>query len=1013
MVALLCFSTSWLLLHGLADEIGREPETRAAKLTQTQIESDWLRQNELREGEAAAAASGASRNARDGKGVKLEEDARGGVDGVIDGKWGFHTENEDKPWWQVDLGEVKSLEKIVLYNRCDAPAMAGRNSRIMVLVSEGEKDGKDGKDRKDSKDRKEGENLKESKDSRDNKAAGEFKQAYQNEGVVFGGFGDKKPLVAALGGVKARFVRLQLPGRSYFHLDEVEIYAVGETRNIALGKPATQSSVSQWSVAHSAAAPASAGAAAAASSTPRKYATAKAIERGIRLADNLRQAGTQVDREAQALRQAEDRLKKMAANAPDEEQRALYFEARGAARSMALKNPLLDFDSILFVKSAPSLFPHMSDQFYGWWSRPGGGVFILENFKSDHPTLRHLTKDMPDGNFLRPDLSYDGRKILFAACKYYPEVANIKDKATKANLPEDAFYHIYEMNLDGSGRRQVTRGRYDDFDARYLPSGEIVFLSTRKGVFIQCDRANSEATRGGDLPDSYVRCGGDNYRPVPVFTMHVMDANGENMRPLSAFENFEWTPAVANDGRILFTRWDYIDRFNGHFFSLWSANQDGTNAQLVYKNYTIRPQVACEAQSIPNSSKVIFTASAHHSILGGSLVMLDRMRGTEAAEPITRLTPEVPFPETEKNVDSYYANPWPLSEEHYLVAWSDRHLPPHCRVDDTERNPTNAAGIYLYDAFGNLNLLYRDPAISCGNPIPVRPRQKPMARASTIAWEGAGATSEGCFLVQDVYQGLPETARGTIKWLRVVGVPPKVQPHMNKPNLGVSSEDPGKFLLGLAPVESDGSAFFRVPSGVSILFQSVDENKQAVQTMRSLTYVWPGQTLGCVGCHETREAAPPPLAKAPQAARRAPSKLIPGPEGSWPLRYDQLVQPILDKNCVSCHKPGGREANAARFDLSTAAKSYDALINWSNKDLRLLTFERDRSIAGDCPARKSKLWAKIAEMERKGAFTLDAAARDRLSTWMDLYAQRQGHFSDEQERQLQDFKQRLAAMLED
>ncbi len=120
-----------------------------------------------------------------------------------------------------------------------------------------------------------------------------------------------------------------------------------------------------------------------------------------------------------------------------------------------------------------------------------------------------------------------------------------------------------------------------------------------------------------------------------------------------------------------------------------------------------------EARPIPSSQKLIFTASAHHSITGGSLVLLDRTRGTEEAAPIMRLTPEVPFPGDRRLAPTcYYANPYPLSEEHYLVAWSDRRLPPHCRVDDTEQNPVNAMGLYLYDAFGNLNLLYRDPAIS-------------------------------------------------------------------------------------------------------------------------------------------------------------------------------------------------------------------------------------------------------------------------------------------------------------
>ncbi|MBE3070020.1 MAG: discoidin domain-containing protein [Planctomycetes bacterium] len=922
-------------------------------ITPAQIEADWLRQDELRRG-APGAAGQAGR-------VTPEQDAAGGCDGVRNGQWGFHTENEPDPWWQVDLGQAVPLDRVVLYNRCDG--CAGRNARIMVLLSD------DGKT---------------------------WRQVYQHDGTTFLGHTDQKPLVVALKGEAARYLRLQLPGTSYFHLDEVEVYAVGGKDNVALAKPATQSSVSEWSASHR-----------AGPEPAREYPTADVVARGLRLAASLGRMGADVADDVGRLEVAAARLKSLPADAPADARRRLYLDARWAVRGMALRNPLLDFDTVLFVKSAPGRFPHISDQFYGWWSRPGGGVFLLEGFKGGQPKMRCLTAAMPEGSFLRPDLSYDGRKVLFTYCRYYPHVADLPNKADKANVPEDAFNHIYEINVDGTGLRQLTRGRYDDFDARYLPGGEIVFVSTRKGQFVQCTAANTATTATADLPDSYVRCGGDNYRPVPVFTLHTMDSGGGNLRPISAFENFEWTPAVAGDGQILYSRWDYIDRFNGHFFSLWSTHPDGTNPQLVYGNYTTRPQAVLEARAIPNSHNLVFTASAHHSITGGSLVLFDRSRGTEGGDPIVRLTPEVPFPETEAWPESYYANPWALSEEYYLVAWSDRKLPPHCRVDNTDQNPLNAAGLYLYDAFGNLTLLYRDPAISANNPVPVRPRPRPPAYPSAIAWDGA---QEGCFLLQDVYQGLAGVPRGSVKRLRVIGVPPKTQPHMNQPNLGVSAEDPGKFLLGTVPVEEDGSAYFRAPSGISVFFQAVDADGLALQTMRSLTYVWPGQTLSCIGCHESREAVPTAPAARPLAARRDPSKLACGPTGSWPLRYDQLVQPVLEKHCVSCHRPGSDNEKGARLDL-TAAKSYDSLMTFGGKDLHQLVFERDRSVVGECAARRSKLLALLKDPKGHEGVRLDAESLQRLVIWMDLYAQRRGHFSDGQEEQLRELRKQLAALL--
>ncbi|MBN2137967.1 MAG: discoidin domain-containing protein [Sedimentisphaerales bacterium] len=922
-------------------------QAAAPVITAGQIEADWLTQDSLRNAATSA----------DAQKVTPQQDAIGACDGIKNGKWGFHTENESNPWWQIDLGEPVRLDRIILFNRTE---LAERNSRIIVLLSDD---------------------------------AGNFRQVYRHDGTTFYGHADGKPLTVGLEGAGARYVRLQLPVTSYFHLDEVEIYAVDRDDNIALGKSATQSSVSQWSVAH------------AVGAASKSYSTAKVVERGLLLVERFRQDGVDVSEQEQTLRDIDRRYGALADDAAEQTGRKLYIEARAIVRKMAMANPLLDFDTVLFVKRAPPAFPHMSDQYYGWWSRPGGGIYLLEGFKTETPSLRCLTEDLPPGSFLRPDISYDGEKVVFAYCRFYHET-HAMQKADKTKLPEDVFYKIYEMNLDGSGCRKLTHGKYDDFDARYLPDGDIVFLSTRKGRSIQLSKAAATATMTADLPDSYVRCGGDNWRPVPVFTLHRIDGNGGNIRPISAFENFEWTPSVAADGRILYARWDYIDRFNGPFMSLWSANATGTNPQLVYGNFTTRPQCVFEARSVPNSQKLVFTAAAHHSNMGGSIVLLDRTKGTEYEQPLKRLTPEVCFPETEGWPEHYYANPYPLSEEFFLVAWSDKPLPPHSFVTTDETNPVAPLGIYLYDAFGNLELLHRDPEIASMYPMPVRQRSRPPAHPDTVDWDGS---QEGVFLVQDVYRGLAGVERSAIKSLRIIGVPPKTQPHMNTPRLGVSAEDPGKFVLGTVPVETDGSAHFRVPSGIPVFFQALDSKGLAVQTMRTLTYVQPGQTLSCIGCHESRELAPPAGAR-PIAATREPSRIKPGPEGSWPLRFDRLVQPILDKHCIGCHSRDSGNEKALVFDLS-AGKSYDNLLQFADKDLHNLVFEKDYSHPGRCPAANSKLLALLTGPEGHYDIRLDRDSFNRLATWMDTYAQRLGFFSEDQASQLRDLRRQWASLL--
>jgi len=872
------------------------------------------------------------------------DDALSAVDGIKDGSWAFHTGSDNPPWWQVDIGREHKLSKVAIYNRCDGAA--SRTSRLILLLSS------DGKS---------------------------WQKAYQHNGETFYGATDGKPLVVSLDGRVARFVRIQQPQAGFLHLDEVEVYTASQPNvNIALWKDADQSSISQWS-----------------SKTVRpgreaehEYKLEEVLDRGHKLAADLTAMGVDT---ATAERELEQVRQLVASPAAHSERAKLWRRARWAARALSFDNPLLAFDNLLFVKRVPGSFSHMSDQYYGWWSRPGGGIYILEGFKTDAPRERCLTPDMPQGSFLRPDISHDGHKVLFAYCRHYADVSAIRDKQTKTNLPEDAFYHIFEMNIDGTGLRRLTHGRYDDFDARYLPNGEIVFLSTRRGQFIRTGPAAAQATLNAVLPDSYVRCGGDAYRPVAIYTLHVMDADGGNLRGISPFENFEWTPSVTHDGRIIYARWDYVDRDNMPYMSLWSVNPDGTNPRAVYGNFTHAPHCCFEARSVPESGKIMFTASAHHSLNGGSLVMLDPAAQFDGAQAITRLTPEVGFPEIETWPLTYYANPWPLSERYYLAVWS--HLP---LQGQGTVNPPNGPGLYLCDAFGNLELIHRDPDIGCMYPIPVRPRPRPAQIPSAVDWR----RRVGRFVLLDVYRGLPGVKRGDVHKLRIVGVPPKTQPVMNSPNLGLTRDDPGKYVLGTVPVTADGSAYFSVPAGASVFFQALDDKGMAIQTMRTLTCVQPGQTLSCVGCHEPRNTAP--RNRRSMATSREPSRITTGPEGSWPLRFDRLVQPVLDRSCIRCHRPDSNLAAAAKLDLRHP-KAYDNLVSWGKPSLAdhvRRRYREGRSQVGGCVARRSPLLAMLTGPNGHHGVRLDADQLSRLCTWMDTYAQRLGSFSPDQEQRL-------------
>lgn len=881
-----------------------------------------------------------------------QESAGGGCDGIINGKFGFESGIAREPWWQVDLGTSQPIDRVVIWNRCDEHAKQARNLKIYLSQD----------------------NLK-------------WRESFAYEGESFYGFSDNKPLIADLKGRHGRYVRIRLLGTRSISFDEIQVFGMEQPdRNLALGRPADLSGLPQ-------------------SCDPNPLDTPVKCRRRIeqilshcrRLAGELTGQGIDAALHLRAMDMIADKLKSL----PEEKiDKQLYFQARWIQRHLTLANPVLNFDDLLFVKRVPGSYSHMSDQYYGWWSRPGGGIYVLHDFKSDTPILQCLTDSFKEpGSFLRPMISYDGQKVLFAWCKYYPNLAAEKDKLNKENVPQDAFYHVFEMNVDGTGLHQLTDGKYDDFDARYLPDGNIVFLSTRRGQFIQCGPESSAQTLAHpDLPDSYVRCGGGPFRPVPIYTLHTMKPDGTRLCAISPFENFEWTPSVAADGSLLYMRWDYVDRYNQPWMSLWSMNPDGTNARIVYGNFTDGPNCTFEPRSVPDSNKIIFTGSAHHSQTMGSLVLLDQTVGSEGKEPLTRLTPEVPFPEAESWPTAFYANPWPLSERFYLTAWGEEK-----GIKEGTHRIANGMGLYFFDAAGNKELLYRDPAISCATPIPLQPRQKPPLIASNIDWNGP---REGNFLLLDVYNGLKTVKPGQIKALRIIAIPPKTQPQMHNPPIGLTKDDPGKCVLGTVPVEEDGSAFFRVPASVIVFFQALDERGMAIQTMRSAASVQPGQTSSCIGCHESRHQAPP--AKRVLAASRPPSKITVGPEGSWPLRFEKLVQPVLDKNCVSCHNPDNTETPRAAAFVLTPEKAFESMVHYGQPSLyehvRQRYYEGSSQEAA-CGASRSELLAKINDPKGHHGLKLAPPDLERLIVWMDTYAQKAGSFCLDQERRLLKLRQ--------
>jgi len=716
-------------------------------------------------------------------------------------------------------------------------------------------------------------------------------------------------------------------------------------------------------------------------------AIATLLQRGDRLLRDLRDGGLDVDAESAEW----ERLR---GAARDESTWRRLHEIR---RGVALRNPLARTGPLVFIKQVPGTFSHQLTQYYGNCARPGGGLFVLEE-PGVSMRCRPLAASLPQGSFQHADVSPDGRRILFAHCR-----VDAPPAAREAQTGR--FYHLYEVGVSGRGLRQLTDGPFDDFAPRYLPDGRIVFISTRRGGFHRCGRG-----------------------PCPTYTLAVANADGSDAHPISYHETHEWDPAVLNDGRILYTRWDYVDRNAVHYQQLWTVRPDGGGVRAFYGNHTLNPVGVWEARPVPGSHRVMATAAAHHAMTAGSIVLLDVTRGHDGDAPLERLTPDALFPESEAPVlqspggtgrwhapagvaapppvppeagrwpGHCYRSAWPLSETYFLAAYSFDPL-----IGEPSANPPNQFGLYLVDRFGTKELLYRDPEISSLWAMPLRPRPAPPGLPAETAAEASGT-----FFLQDVRSAWPSLPDVPIRGLRIVQVLPKTTPHANTPTVGLANASPGKQVLGTVPVEADGSAFFRAPAGIPLAFQALDDRGQAVQTMRSVTYLQPGEDASCVGCHEPRTAAPAPRPTA-QALRRPPSAIAPGPDGSRPLSYPILVQPVLDRHCARCHggdKPrGGVSLSSAPQGRYTV--SYNALAPrvsfpaWGGKpgDFRVTNSEplTQPDFFG---ARASALMTMLLRGHHDVA--LAPADIDRLVTWMDANALFYGTFdvADQARQQL-------------
>jgi hypothetical protein len=514
----------------------------------------------------------------------------------------------------------------------------------------------------------------------------------------------------------------------------------------------------------------------------------------------------------------------------------------------------------------------------------------------------------------------------------------------------------------------------EDWDACYLPDGGFAFVSSRN--------------QGG------VRChfGG---RYCPTYTLYRGELDGTGIQPMAFGEANEWDPSVMHDGRVIWTRWDYINRHDTLFQSLWTTRPDGTSPEHFFGNYTYSPCSIAEARAIPGSQKVVATATAHHSYTAGSIIVIDPLKGHDGLDPVTRITPETAFPETEGWADNAYATPWPISEDLFLVAYS---ASPH--TSQGKRQAVNDFAIYLIDTLGGRELIYRDESMSSFCPIPIQPRPTPPALPTLTRADSMSAESTGVVVVQDVYQGIEGIPRGSVKSLRVVRIDSQTTQAV-PPRSRVLFET-AKKILGTVPVAEDGSVAFRAPAGESLAFQLLDQDGMAVMSMRSFTYLHAGETVSCVGCHAPQNAVP---ASVSFPSNVTVHELQPpaGPQYAGGLSFARTVQPVLDRYCIKCH---GLDKTESHIDLLgtiedrpadvkkvLASAAYNSLAARPGLvSMALRNQETDYSKPKDYFAHAGRLAAMLRDGDEHHE-KLDPESFQRVVDWLDLNAQFFGDYS--------------------
>jgi len=494
-----------------------------------------------------------------------------------------------------------------------------------------------------------------------------------------------------------------------------------------------------------------------------------------------------------------------------------------------------------------------------WASKPRSPGCSIRIIDPAQPEQSRTVFHDPEGCIYDMNVSYDARTLFFS----------YRGKG-------EAHWHLWRIGTDGQGLKRLTDGPYHDVSPCLLPEGDLVFVSTRRFGYTLC-------------------------QPGPASNLYRMSGDGRDLRCVSMNTLSDLTPQMLPDGRVLFTRWEYVDRDLTFRQSLWTQYPDGSQYALYFGNTVRDVGTFWQARPLPGrNDRLVATFAPHHGFPQGAIGLVDRRDGPEGGrgKGFVYITQEFPAIGDRRH-EWAYRDPFPLSDRRFLCSYGGGGL---------ERYR-----IYLLDAEDHRRLIYEDPHMSCYNPLTLGPVPTPpvLPRRVVAPAHPPTATAEnprGGVVLADGYRGLePAVGRGQVKQLRVMEQVRKTEDLASRAFDQSPVMSYGTYYAkrdwGTVPVEEDGSACFFVPALREIYIQAVDAEGRELQRMTSAVQLMPGERVGCVGCHESRQTAPPTAARTPLALRHPPRRLERPAWGHDGLvDFPSVVQPVLDKYCVECHR---------------------------------------------------------------------------------------------------------------